>query len=616
MCGIVGYLGDKYPREVIVEGLRRLEYRGYDSAGLAILEGNEIHRFRAEGKLKNLEDVLEGRTFKGSAGIGHTRWATHGPPSVRNAHPHQVGDIVLVHNGIIENYREIRDELIKSGGEIQSDTDSELVAHLIAREVVVRKDLVAAVEAVIPKLRGAYSVLVLWAENPDEMVAFKEGPPLVIGHGDNEVVVASDVQAIIDHTKVVTYVEDKEIAVIKRDSVKLFTVSGAPVERDRVTIDWDADRIEKGGFSHFMLKEIYEQPRSYAAATKPFVDLDEKTIRVPWGDKSVCDIENFQNYLKDVKRMYIVACGTSFYAGLYGKYLIEKLSGISVEVDIASEFRYRDPAIDEDCLFLTVSQSGETADTLAALRLAKEVGAKAISICNVKGSSIDREADVHFFMNSGPEIGVASTKAFVSTLGVFACLAADLGKVKGRLSREEEVELVDAVLSVPSHLETVLNYDTFFAEVSESLKAYRGFLYMGRGVNFPISLEGALKLKELAYLHAEGYAAGEMKHGPLALIDERMCVVMLVPDDDLFEKTLSNLEEVRARGGQVIALGTEENEKIKDLSLHYLALPHAHWMVNPVLLTIPLQLMSFHLAETLGHDVDQPRNLAKSVTVE
>lgn len=613
MCGIVGYHGPKDPKDVIVSGLKRLEYRGYDSAGVAILDGpkgsQHFKVIRAEGKLGELAKKLETVSFDGHLGIGHTRWATHGVPSERNAHPHSVDGISLVHNGIIENYQEIKAELARLGASFTSDTDSELVAHLIARKVKETGDLFKAVELVLPKLTGAYSILVVWEKQPDVMVAFKNGPPLLVGVGEKEMVIASDVQAIIAHTNRVVYLDDFEVAYVKGNELKVFSAAGAPIKKEVSTITWTPEQVEKAGYKHFMLKEIHEQPRAVANACAPHVNLETKSVRLS-------EVGLTAEQLKSIDRIFIIACGTSYYAGMAGKYLIENLAQVPVEVDIASEFRYRDPVIPKGSLILTVSQSGETADTLAALRLAKQAGALTLSICNVRASSIDREAHGRLYMNSGPEIGVASTKAFVSTLALLNLFALSLGRTRNVLSASQEAHHLDQLLATPSQMEAVLAYDKFFAEAAQKLKAYRGILFMGRGINYPIALEGALKLKELAYMHAEGYAAGEMKHGPLALIDERMLIVMVCPSDKNYEKTLSNLEEARARGGRIVSIGTGDNAQLKAVSDHYLSLPKAEWTVNPILAAIQVQLLAYHVANAMGHDVDQPRNLAKSVTVE
>lgn len=628
MCGIVGYYGPKEPKDVIVSGLKKLEYRGYDSAGVAILDHGTFKLVRASGKLTELQKKLETEKFDGHIGIGHTRWATHGVPSERNSHPHKVEGISLVHNGIIENYQEIRRELLESGATIKSDTDSELVAHLIAREVKTTKDLFEAVRKVLPKLTGAYSILVVWDGQQDTMVAFKNGPPLLIGFGEDETVVASDIQAIINYTNRVVYLDDFEIARIRGTACDIFDAAGKPLKKEVSLVAWNAEQSEKAGFKHYMLKEIHEQPRAVANAIAPHIDLASMTVKLKNVGFSAASFDQLdklnsdedwvetQKRLKDIERIFIIACGTSNYAGLVGKYFIETLAKIPVECDIASEFRYRDPVIPPKSLVMVISQSGETADTLAALRLAKQSGALTLSICNVKRSTIDREAHGHLYMNSGVEIGVASTKAFVSTLAVLNLFSVGLGRIRGALSQPAERTHLEALIAAPSQMEAVLSYDKFFAEAANTLKDFRGLLYMGRGVSFPIALEGALKLKELAYMHAEGYAAGEMKHGPLALIDEKMLIVMIAPRDQHYEKTLSNLEEARARGGKIISVGTGDDENLKSVSEYYLSLPEAQWTINPILSVIPMQLLSYHVADVLGNDVDQPRNLAKSVTVE
>lgn len=615
MCGIVGYSGPQNPKDVIMGGLKSLEYRGYDSAGVAILHKGEFKRVRAEGKLSILQDKLQNEAFDGHMGIGHTRWATHGAPVERNAHPHTVEGVSIVHNGIIENYLELREELTKAGKargqtvRFESETDTELVAHLIAGQLQVTRDLLQSVLKVLPRLHGAFSILVVSKDHPDELVAFKNGPPLIIGQAKGAVIVASDVQAILPYTKKVVYIDDDEVAHVKGEAFRIYNSKGEPVQKPVVEIDWSADRAEKDGYPHFMLKEIFEQPRAVARALAPHINVEKQTVELN-------NTGFATDYWKSVERVLIVACGTSNYAGMVGKYLVEILARVPVETDVASEFRYRQPVISPNTLAIVVSQSGETADTLAVLRQLKQLNVRTLSVCNVKNSTIDREADGHLYMNSGAEIGVASTKAFTSTIALMNLLALQIAKAKGVLTPTDEARYVNALLAAPAQMETVLACDKFFAAAADVLKNYKGFLYMGRGVSFPIALEGALKLKELAYMHAEGYAAGEMKHGPLALIDSRMAVVMLAPSDQLYEKTLSNLEEAKARGGVIIALGTVGNERLRGLSQSYLTLPRAEWNVNPLLEAVPLQLLAYHVAAALGHDVDQPRNLAKSVTVE
>ncbi len=627
MCGIVGYLGKDDPKKVILEGLRALEYRGYDSAGVAIFHQGQIKRVRAEGKLNHLEAKLREEKFDGHLGIGHTRWATHGPPNERNAHPHCVGGVSIVHNGIIENYVELREQLIELGSVFESETDSELLAHLIHKSLDDTGDLERAVLQVLPQLRGAYSVVAVWDKEPDAMVAFKNGPPLVIGQTGHSVIVASDVQAIMPHTKQVLFLNDDEVAVIKGAAVRILSPRGEPLVGEVIEMKWNPEMREKGGFQHFMLKEIYEQPRAVAAALAPHVNLASHTLQLnrlgfghPLHKLEELPLEqnwmDTQNIFAGVERIFVVACGTSFYAGMVGEYIIERVARVPVECEIASEFRYRHPVLPPKSMVVTISQSGETADTLAALRLAKEQGTQTLSICNVRGSSIDREAHGHMYMNAGVEVGVASTKAFSATLALLNLLAMAIAKSKGKLSIQDEKLWVHDLLAAPAFMEKVLNYNTFFQDAAESLKSFKGFLYLGRGVHFPVALEGALKLKELAYMHAEGYPAGEMKHGPLALIDSNMAIVTLLPRDELFEKSLSNLEEAKARGGQIIAIGSADDQRLPQLSLHFLSLPRAPWMVMPLIEVIPLQLLAYHVAASLGHDVDQPRNLAKSVTVE
>jgi glutamine---fructose-6-phosphate transaminase (isomerizing) len=609
MCGIVGYYGPKNPKDVIMTGLKALEYRGYDSAGVSILHEGHFKRVRAEGKLSNLSERLANEQFTGHLGIGHTRWATHGKPSERNAHPHCVGGISLVHNGIIENYAELREELVRDGAVIESDTDSELVAHLLDRQLKKTPDLFAAVKTVLPRLEGAYAIVCVNEKQPDTMVAFKNGPPLIVGVGPDAMYVASDVQALITYTKKIVYLDDGEVVQVKGTQYEVYSANGSVTKKPVVDINWTSEVASKGGFSHFMLKEIYEQPRAVAQAIQPHINLSKESVEL-------ADVGMDPNVFKDVERVFIVACGSSFYTGLVGEYMIERLARVPVECDIASEFRYRHPVLPKNSLFISISQSGETADTLAAVRLAKQAGVKVLSICNVRRSSIDREADGHLYMNAGTEVGVASTKAFSATLSILNLLSLAIAKAKGTITPEVEAVYLRQLLAAPSQIETVLNLDKFFKQGAAKLKDYRGFLYLGRGVHYPIAMEGALKLKELAYMHAEGYAAGEMKHGPLALIDQEMCVVMLAPQDDLYEKSVSNLEEAKARGGQVISISTGHNKRLESISNYYLALPDADWFTLPLLEVIPVQLLAYHVAVSLGHDVDQPRNLAKSVTVE
>lgn len=625
MCGIVGYLGPQDPKKVIIDGLKKLEYRGYDSAGIAVLHDSKTKRVRAEGKLKNLEEKLISEKFNGHLGIGHTRWATHGAPIEKNAHPHQVGEISIVHNGIIENYLDIREQLVSRGADIKSDTDSEVVAHLIWEEVQKSKNLLASVQKTLQKLHGAFSIVVMWEKSPHELIAFKDGPPLIVGVGEKEFFVVSDVQAALQHTKQFVHLEDREIVHVQevegKQNIKYYKATGEPIEKKITVLYWTSELVEKMGFKHFMLKEIYEQPRAVASAIAPYIDVNENAVMFPeigFSKQSTRGVQaaSTQEMFKKIERVFFIACGTSHYAAMVGKYLIEQICRIPVETDIASEFRYRKPVIPANTMVVTISQSGETADTLAALRLALEQCLTSLSITNVAHSSIDREAHGHMYMNSGVEVGVASTKAFTSTLALLNVLALQIAKAKGVLPQPSEKQIVQSLIAVPSQMEGVLAYDKYFSEAAQKLKDFKGFLYLGRGVSFPIALEGALKLKELAYYHAEGYAAGEMKHGPLALIDSRMAIVVVAPSDDLLEKTISNLQEAKARGGKIISIGTAENKALKQMSEYYLSLPNAVWTTNPLLAVVPLQLMAYHLADSLNYDVDQPRNLAKSVTVE
>ncbi len=569
---------------------------------------------RAQGKLIQLDHKLQTEKFDGHLGIGHTRWATHGVPSERNAHPHSKGGVSLVHNGIIENYAELKKVLAAEGSVFESETDTELIAHLIEKELNSTNDLLKAVQKAVARLVGAYAVVVIWEKQPDTMVAFKFGPPLILGIGEKEFIVASDVQALIEQTRNVIYLEDGEIVCVKDTSYNIYSADGKKLEKKTAHIDWNAETASKAGYPHFMLKEIYEQPRAVAQAIQPHVEVEREKIKfAPETSMSAADVENM---LRETERIFVVGCGSAYYSGIVGEYMIERLARIPVECEIASEFRYRHPVFPEKSLLLSVSQSGETADTLAAVRMAKANGVKVMSICNVKNSSVDREADLHLYMNSGAEIGVASTKAFSSTMALMGVLALGFAKAKGQLNEKDESQYVRSLLDAPSQMEKVLTLDRFFKEASDILKLYKGFLYLGRGIHYPVALEGALKLKELAYMHAEGYPAGEMKHGPLALIDARMAVVVLAPQDELFEKTLSNLEEAKARGGQIISIGTGLQVRLTEVSRHYLSLPEAPWFTLPLLEVLPLQLLAYHVADSLGHDVDQPRNLAKSVTVE
>lgn len=621
MCGIIGYSGPENPKDILIEGLKKLEYRGYDSAGVTILDANKFKRVRAEGKLIHLENKIKDQNFDGHLGIAHTRWATHGVPIEDNAHPHKAGPINIVHNGIIENYATLKDQLISRGAKLQSDTDSEVVAHLIFEQTQKGLGLLKAIQVIIKKLEGAYALLIVSENEPDEIIAVKNGPPLILGADKNSLMVASDILALVPRTQNMIYLEDYEIAHIKENRWEVFDFDNKRLTKEVTQLNWTPDKVEKQGYSHFMLKEIYEQPGAVIQAITPHINLEKKAVVLSGvgfkkGLSPEEDVRVTNEVLKSVEKVFIVACGTSFYAGMLGKYIIEDLCHISVEVDFASEFRYRKSNLLKNSLVIVISQSGETADTLAALRMVHNLGIKTLSICNTQLSTIDREASGHIYMNAGVEIGVASTKALSCTISLLNLFALALSKAKEELPQEEEQKIIGALLKAPFQMETVLAYDKFFAKAASTLRKYKGFLYIGRGLSFPVSMEGALKLKELAYIHAEGYAAGEMKHGPLALVDKDMCAVVLIPKNDLYKKTMSNLEEVKARGGQVISIGTEEDEKLSSLSQHYLPLPKTHEFITPLLQLIPLQLLAFHVAQSMGYDVDQPRNLAKSVTVE
>jgi glucosamine--fructose-6-phosphate aminotransferase (isomerizing) len=613
MCGIVGYIGPKNPVEVLVEGLRRLEYRGYDSAGVAILDDTgAIAIRRAPGKLRDLEGVIAGEPLTGTYGLGHTRWATHGRPSEENAHPHRdcTGKVVVIHNGIIENYLDLKHELQAEGHEFVTETDTEVVAHAIEQEMKSNStDLPTAFRHVLPRLNGIYALVAVSADAPRMMVAARLGPPLVVGVGRGEFFVASDIPAILSHTKDMIFMDDHEIVVVRPDGPSFMDVEGQPIEKSTDRIPWDPIMAEKGGYKHFMLKEIHEQPRAVRDTLVGRVSLESAQILLD-------EINIGDDELRRVERMSIVACGTSWHAGLVGKFLLERLARVPVDVDYASEFRYRSPLIDEATLPVYISQSGETADTLAALREAKSHGAPTLGICNVQGSMLTREARGTIYTHAGPEIGVASTKAFTSQLVALVLLAVKMARARGTMNDERLLELIGHLYHVPAQMERYLADEAPIQELAKKFQHHRDFLYLGRGVSYPIALEGALKLKEISYIHAEGYPAGEMKHGPIALIDEDMPVVAVAPHDGVHEKMLSNIEEVKARSGIVIAVTDEENAALAAKADHVIAVPKTHELLSPMLMVLPLQLLAYHIALLRGCDVDQPRNLAKSVTVE
>lgn len=609
MCGIVGYIGEQEATPIIFEGLRKLEYRGYDSAGIATLQPDGIALRRSEGKLNNLEKLLLEQPLDGSIGIGHTRWATHGRPSETNAHPHRAGSVVVVHNGIIENYLQLREELKNAGHSFSSQTDTEVIAHLVEERLKDAPSFEAAVRTALQELKGAFAVCILCTAQPDTLISAKIGSPMVVGLGQGEFFVASDIPAILAHTREMVFMEDGELAVFRGQEVRFSTIAGIPLEKKARHIDWSPLMAEKGGYKHFMLKEIYEQPRAVQ-------DTIAGRLQEQQGDVYLEDLGYDDAALQAVQRMVIVACGTSWHAALTGKFMIEGHCRIPVEIDIASEFRYRSPVIDSRTLVMVISQSGETADTLAALREAKRLGAMNLAICNVLDSSIARDAAGVIYTHAGPEIGVASTKAFVTQLTALYLFTIRLGRAVGRLSVEQGQQMIADLVKVPELLEQALELNERTEQVARQYMNARDFLYLGRGRNFPIALEGALKLKEISYIHAEGYPAGEMKHGPIALIDEHVPVVVLVPKNSTYEKTVSNMEEVVARGGRVIAICSQGDHEVSDKAEATLELPGLSDDLDPILLSVPLQLLAYHIAVLKGTDVDQPRNLAKSVTVE
>ena len=620
MCGIVGYVGNKQVVPLIIDGLRKLEYRGYDSAGIAVVnEGHELEIRRAEGKLRNLEETIRLNPLDGTYGIGHTRWATHGRPTEENAHPHRdcTGRVVVVHNGIIENYLQLKERLRKSDHRFVTETDTEIMAHLIEEYLRQDSSFEQAVRSAVAELRGIFALSIINADEPDTIIAVRQGPPVVIGLGDREFFVASDIPPILQHTRDVFFLGDGEIAVINKDAVRVTDFEGNSVQPSIQRITWDPIMAEKGGFKHFMLKEIYEQPRSVRDTVQGRISLD--TGRVFLDEMANITEADFKRF----SSIKIAACGTSWHAGLAGKYMIEQLARIPVDVDYASEFRYRDPVMNDDTLLLVISQSGETADTIAALREAKELGSKVLAICNVQGSMIVREADGTILTHAGPEIGVASTKAFTGQMVALYLLGLYLGQLRGALSEDEARFHAQELAELPVKLEHLLNDSDYIEELAKEFFRSTDFLYLGRGINFPVALEGALKLKEISYIHAEGYPAGEMKHGPNALIDERLPVLFINTREEgnraselRYEKTHSNIVEVKAREGIVISVLTEGDSISSVVSDHVIELPAASDLLSPILSIIPLQLLAYHIAVRRGCDVDQPRNLAKSVTVE
>jgi glucosamine--fructose-6-phosphate aminotransferase (isomerizing) len=611
VCGIVGYVGPRPCVDIIVGGLRRLEYRGYDSAGVAVIGPKGLEIQRSKGKLQNLVDRLRDAPVAGTTGIGHTRWATHGRPSDENAHPHRHGSVAVVHNGIIENHLELRSALQAKGHKFTSETDTEIFAHLIsdALEGPARGDLAQAVRLALRQVRGTYAIAVVSDKAPRTIVAAKNASPLVVGYGEGESFLASDVPAILEHTRMVNYLEEGELAMLTPEGIAIEDAEGRAVTRKPRKIEWSAVAAEKDGHKHFMHKEIFEQPRAVTDTIRGRVSLEE-------GDVVLDGMDLDPAWVKEVDRLVVVACGTSWHAGLSGRLMIEQLARLPVDVELASEFRHRDPVVGQRTLVLAISQSGETADTLAAVKEAKKRGARAFAICNVLGSAIPRECQGTLYTHAGPEIGVASTKAFTTQLAALFLLAVKLGRLRGTLTAEAAREHLEALVKLPKQMEHVLRQEPSVIPVAKRCASARDVLFLGRGSQFPVALEGALKLKEISYIHAEGYAAGEMKHGPIALIDEDLPVVVLAVKEPSYEKTLGNIEEVRARGGQVIAVVAEGDTHAASLATLALVVPSCAPLLAPLLTILPLQFLAYHVADLKGTDVDQPRNLAKSVTVE
>lgn len=609
MCGIVGYIGEQEALPILLEGLKKLEYRGYDSAGISIICNNKIQTEKASGKIIALEEKLSDKCFKGNIGIAHTRWATHGAPVECNAHPHcsYDGKISVVHNGIIENYAILKSKLQSEGIKFVSDTDTEVIAHLIAR--FYKGDIKAAVLQAISKLEGAFGIAVLSEQEPNVLVGARRGSPLILGIGDtNDYFLASDVSAIVHHTQKVVYLDDNDVVVIKGSKYELLNMSNQQVQREVQEVEFDVESVAKGGFPHFMLKEIFEQPESLRNTMRGRLLLADGTAKLAGLDSNIKE-------LRSINRIIIIACGTSYYAGMVGEYMIEDLAGIPVEVEYASEFRYRNPIINPGTLVLTISQSGETADTLAALKEAQHKGATVLGICNAVGSSIARYSNGGVYLHAGPEIGVASTKAFTSQVAVLAMIALLLGRQR-HISFEKGIDIAKAIYEIPNLVQATLELSNQIAEIAKDFIHSKNFLYLGRHYNYPVAMEGALKLKEISYIHAEGYPAAEMKHGPIALIDEDMPVVVIAPNDGLFDKIVSNIREIKARGGRVIAITTEQSTVLDQFADYVIQIPQTLPMLMPLITCIPLQLLAYHIAVLRGNDVDQPRNLAKSVTVE
>jgi len=609
MCGIVGYIGPRETANVLIDGLRRLEYRGYDSAGIAVFHKGIIEIRRKEGKLTKLEELVKDETFDGRVGIGHTRWATHGRPSDENAHPHKAGRVAVVHNGIIENYLPLKEVLKRKGHIFTSETDTEIISHLIDELIQEGCSFLDAVRMALDKIKGSYALGILFEGDEQCLIAARKESPLVIGLGEGEYFIASDVPPVLPYTKDFIFMEDGEVAILSPDGVKVFDGKGEEVLKEPKRVNWSPLMAEKGGYKHFMLKEIFEQPRAV-------IDTIRGRLLEEEGDVVLEDVHIDPLILKKLQRICLVACGTSYHAALVGKFLIEGFCRIPVEADIGSEFRYRNPILGEDTLLVAISQSGETADTLAAMREGKRQGAKTLAICNVVESSLARDSDEVIYTHAGPEIGVASTKTFATQLVTLFLLSLRIGRELGLLSAQEGKSLIKELIKIPHRMEEMLRSSKQVAQIARKYLHARNFLYLGRGINYPIALEGALKLKEISYIHAEGYPAGEMKHGPIALIDREMPVVVLATKNEVYEKVISNIEEVKAREGKVIALASPSDREIAKKVDDLILIPETLPSLTPMLLTIPLQLLAYYMADFKGTDVDQPRNLAKSVTVE
>lgn len=610
MCGIVAYIGEKQALPILIEGLKRLEYRGYDSAGVAIWNGSGFEVRKKAGKVKDLERTWREGSANSTVGMGHTRWATHGVPSDTNAHPHTdcTGKIVVIHNGVIENYAALKTLLAAKGHVFQSETDTEVLAHLIEEFQRTSPDLDHAVRSALHEVDGTYGLVVLSGDHPDQLVVARRGSPLVIGYGDGEVLVASDASALVQHTRKVTYLEDGEVALIRRDSVETKTLDDVRTHKKVEELEIDLEQIEKGGYAHFMLKEINEQPETITNSMRG-------RLRVEDGLVTLGGLGDSLDTIAKAERIILLACGTSWHAALIGEYMLEQFARVSVEVEYASEFRYRNPVLRKGDVVIAISQSGETADTLAALREAKERGGRVFGICNVVGSSIARETEAGVYIHAGPEIGVASTKAFTSQLVVLSLLTLLVAQRKG-FNGPVARGVIEELVSLPNKVKAILGGSSKIQEIATQYRDVRNFLYLGRGFNFPVALEGALKLKEISYIHAEGYPAAEMKHGPIALIDDQMPVVFIAPKDSSYDKIISNIQEVKARRGRVIAIVNEDDEPIRSLADHLIVVPKTIEMLSPILTIVPLQLLAYHIALIRGCNVDQPRNLAKSVTVE